>query len=162
VHQNTLTFSHLRMVDELAGWQESTLGVKTYEGLPKAARKYLRRIEELCAVPVDIISTGPDRDETIVADLEVGHVVGRGGDDAGHLVDGIVGVRSAPSRNHVSSHVSSSNVIAAACTAISTSQEPPPERVPSRRSTPPAHRGGRPCGHVGQTQNPPRTMVPRW
>jgi adenylosuccinate synthase len=52
--------------DELAGWQESTLGVKTYEGLPKAARKYLRRIEELCAVPIDIISTGPDRDETIV------------------------------------------------------------------------------------------------
>jgi adenylosuccinate synthase len=52
--------------DELAGWQESTVGVKTYEGLPKAARKYLRRIEELCAVPADIISTGPDRDETIV------------------------------------------------------------------------------------------------
>ena len=52
--------------DELAGWQESTVGVKTYEGLPKAARKYLRRIEELCAVPADIISTGPERDETIV------------------------------------------------------------------------------------------------
>jgi len=52
--------------DEVAGWQESTVGVKTYEGLPKAARKYLRRIEELCAVPADIISTGPDRDETIV------------------------------------------------------------------------------------------------
>jgi adenylosuccinate synthase len=52
--------------DELAGWQESTVGVKTYEGLPKAARKYLRRIEELCAVPADIISTGADRDETIV------------------------------------------------------------------------------------------------
>ena len=52
--------------DELAGWQESTVGVKTYEGLPKAARKYLRRIEELCAVPADIISTGPDREETIV------------------------------------------------------------------------------------------------
>src|SRR6478752_5203794 len=52
--------------EELAGWQESTVGVKTYEGLPKAARKYLRRIEELCAVPADIISTGPDRDETIV------------------------------------------------------------------------------------------------
>jgi len=52
--------------DELAGWRESTLGVKTYEGLPKAARKYLRRIEELCAVPADIISTGPDREETIV------------------------------------------------------------------------------------------------
>jgi adenylosuccinate synthase len=52
--------------DEVAGWQESTVGVKTYEGLPKAARKYLRRIEELCAVPADIISTGPDREETIV------------------------------------------------------------------------------------------------
>ena len=52
--------------DEVAGWQESTVGVKTYEGLPKAARKYLRRIEELCSVPADIISTGPDRDETIV------------------------------------------------------------------------------------------------
>jgi len=52
--------------DELAGWQESTLGVKTYDGLPKAARKYLRRIEELCAVPVDMISTGAERDETIV------------------------------------------------------------------------------------------------
>jgi adenylosuccinate synthase len=52
--------------EELPGWQESTVGVKTYEGLPKAARKYLKRIEELCAVPADIISTGPDRDETIV------------------------------------------------------------------------------------------------
>ena len=52
--------------DELPGWQESTVGVKSYEGLPKAARKYLRRIEELCAVPVDLISTGPDREETIV------------------------------------------------------------------------------------------------
>src|SRR3954465_10934947 len=52
--------------DEIAGWQESTVGVKDYKGLPKAARNYLRRIEELCAVPVDIISTGPDREETIV------------------------------------------------------------------------------------------------
>jgi adenylosuccinate synthase len=52
--------------DEVAGWQESTVGVKTYEGLPKAARKYLRRIEELCSVPADIIATGPDREETIV------------------------------------------------------------------------------------------------
>jgi adenylosuccinate synthase len=52
--------------EELTGWQESTVGVKSYDGLPKAARKYLRRIEELCAVPVDLISTGPDREETIV------------------------------------------------------------------------------------------------
>jgi adenylosuccinate synthase len=52
--------------DELPGWQESTVGVKSYKGLPKAARAYLQRIEELCAVPVDLISTGPDREETIV------------------------------------------------------------------------------------------------
>ncbi|MDA1118289.1 MAG: adenylosuccinate synthase [Proteobacteria bacterium] len=52
--------------EDLPGWQESTVGVKTLEGLPKAARAYLRRIEELCAVPVDMISTGPERDETIV------------------------------------------------------------------------------------------------
>jgi adenylosuccinate synthase len=52
--------------DELPGWQESTVGVKSYKDLPKAARAYLQRIEELCAVPVDLISTGPDREETIV------------------------------------------------------------------------------------------------
>jgi len=52
--------------DELPGWRESTVGVKDYKGLPKAARKYLRRIEELCALPIDMISTGPERDETIV------------------------------------------------------------------------------------------------
>jgi adenylosuccinate synthase len=52
--------------EELPGWQESTLGVKSYPGLPKAARAYLQRIEELCAVPIDLISTGPDREETIV------------------------------------------------------------------------------------------------
>jgi adenylosuccinate synthase len=52
--------------EELPGWQESTVGVKTYEGLPKAARSYLKRVQELCAVPVDLISTGPDREETIV------------------------------------------------------------------------------------------------
>jgi adenylosuccinate synthase len=45
---------------------ESTVGVKSYKGLPKAARSYLQRIEELCAVPIDLISTGPERDETIV------------------------------------------------------------------------------------------------
>ncbi len=52
--------------EELPGWMESTVGVKTYKGLPKPARNYLRRIEELCAVPVDLISTGAERDETIV------------------------------------------------------------------------------------------------
>ncbi|HXM82745.1 MAG TPA: adenylosuccinate synthase [Burkholderiales bacterium] len=51
--------------EELPGWMASTVGVKTYKGLPKAARNYLQRIEELCAVPVDLISTGAERDETI-------------------------------------------------------------------------------------------------
>ncbi len=52
--------------EELPGWRASTVGVKDYKGLPKAARAYLQRIEELCAVPIDLISTGPDREETIV------------------------------------------------------------------------------------------------
>ena len=51
---------------ELPGWQESTVGVKNHERLPKAARAYLERVEKLCGVPIDLISTGPDRDETIV------------------------------------------------------------------------------------------------
>jgi len=52
--------------EELPGWMESTVGVKKFDGLPKAAREYLKRIESLCAVPIDLISTGPDREETIV------------------------------------------------------------------------------------------------
>jgi adenylosuccinate synthase len=52
--------------EELPGWMESTVGIKSYDKLPKAAREYLKRIESLAGVPVDIISTGPDRDETIV------------------------------------------------------------------------------------------------
>jgi adenylosuccinate synthase len=52
--------------ETLPGWKQSTVGVKTLEGLPATARSYLKRIEETCAVPVDMISTGPDRDETIV------------------------------------------------------------------------------------------------
>jgi adenylosuccinate synthase len=52
--------------EELPGWQESTVGVKAYDKLPKAARDYLKRVQDLCAVPIDLISTGPDREETIV------------------------------------------------------------------------------------------------
>jgi adenylosuccinate synthase len=52
--------------EELPGWMESTVGVKEHGRLPKAARDYLKRIEELCGVPIALISTGPDRDETIV------------------------------------------------------------------------------------------------
>ena len=52
--------------EEIAGWSESTLGVKTLEGLPENARAYIRRVEELVGAPIDIVSTGPDRNETIV------------------------------------------------------------------------------------------------
>ncbi len=52
--------------EEMPGWMESTVGVKHEDGLPGGARDYLARIENLCGVPIDIISTGPDRDETIV------------------------------------------------------------------------------------------------
>jgi adenylosuccinate synthase len=52
--------------EELPGWKESTVGIKRYAGLPKAARDYLQRIETLAGVPIDLISTGPERDETIV------------------------------------------------------------------------------------------------
>ena len=52
--------------EEMPGWKESTVGVKSFDLLPKAAQNYLRRMEEICEVPLDMISTGPDREETIV------------------------------------------------------------------------------------------------
>jgi adenylosuccinate synthase len=52
--------------ESLPGWKESTVGVKQFEALPKEAQAYLKRMEALCDVPVDMISTGPDREETIV------------------------------------------------------------------------------------------------
>ena len=52
--------------EEHPGWKESTVGIREYDRLPKAAREYLKRIEALAGVPIDLISTGPDRDETIV------------------------------------------------------------------------------------------------
>ncbi len=51
--------------EELPGWTESTAGARTLEELPENARRYIRFIEEAVEVPVDIISTGPDREETI-------------------------------------------------------------------------------------------------
>lgn len=50
----------------LPGWKESTVGVKRWTDLPTNARAYLKRLEELCEVPVDMVSTGPEREETIV------------------------------------------------------------------------------------------------
>ncbi|TYL41825.1 MULTISPECIES: adenylosuccinate synthase [Dickeya] len=52
--------------ETLPGWSESTFGVKEYSKLPQAALNYIKRIEEVTGVPVDIISTGPDREETMI------------------------------------------------------------------------------------------------
>ena len=52
--------------EDLPGWSESTVGAKNYDDLPENARAYLKRIEDIVEAPVDIISTGPDREETIV------------------------------------------------------------------------------------------------
>lgn len=50
----------------MSGWSESTAGITEYEKLPDAAKRYLNRIEEIIETPIDIISTGPDRSETIL------------------------------------------------------------------------------------------------
>ena len=52
--------------ETLPGWSESTFGAKSVDALPQAARDYIKRVEELTGVPVDIISTGPDRSETMI------------------------------------------------------------------------------------------------
>lgn len=52
--------------EEMPGWQETTAGARTMEDLPANARAYLARIEEACDVKVDFVSTGPDREDTIM------------------------------------------------------------------------------------------------
>jgi len=51
---------------EMPGWSQSTVGAGSLAALPRAARDYLERIEELGGVPIDIVSTGPDRNQTLV------------------------------------------------------------------------------------------------
>lgn len=51
---------------ELPGWKESTFGIKSLDELPENAKAYIRYIEKIIEAPVDIISTGPDREETII------------------------------------------------------------------------------------------------
>lgn len=52
--------------ESMPGWNESTFGVKDKAQLPQASLNYIKRVEELTGVPVDIVSTGPDRSETII------------------------------------------------------------------------------------------------
>jgi adenylosuccinate synthase len=52
--------------ETLPGWSDVTVGAQSLESLPDSARAYISRIEELIGAPVDVVSTGPDRVETIV------------------------------------------------------------------------------------------------
>lgn len=54
------------VLEEMPGWSGSTVGVTEFDKLPAEARHYLERIAEVCGVPIDLVSTGPDRNETIV------------------------------------------------------------------------------------------------
>jgi adenylosuccinate synthase len=49
----------------MPGWQEDITGVRRYDALPDNARRYIERIQALVAVPIDVISVGPGRDQTI-------------------------------------------------------------------------------------------------
>ena len=64
---DAVDYENLRPVYEtLPGWRDSTVGLKSLDALPETARAYIARIEELVGAPIDIISTGPDREETIL------------------------------------------------------------------------------------------------
>jgi adenylosuccinate synthase len=54
------------VIEEMPGWSETTAGVTDYAKLPANAKAYIKRLEELVGVKVTILSTGPDRDETII------------------------------------------------------------------------------------------------
>ena len=53
--------------EDMPGWRESTAGLRSLVELPRAARAYLERLESACGVPVTMVSTGAERDETIVS-----------------------------------------------------------------------------------------------
>ena len=64
---DAVDYENLRPVYEtLPGWSDSTVGLKSLDALPETARAYIARIEQLVGAPIDIISTGPDREETIL------------------------------------------------------------------------------------------------
>lgn len=52
--------------ETMPGWKESTVGLQSLDDLPDNAKSYLNRINEVCGVPIDIVSTGPDRRDTII------------------------------------------------------------------------------------------------
>jgi adenylosuccinate synthase len=52
--------------EDFAGWTDSTVGITDWNKLPKTAQDYLKRVQEICGRPIAMVSTGPERDETIL------------------------------------------------------------------------------------------------
>ena len=52
--------------ETVPGWTDATTGIRNFDDLPVAAQSYIKHIQDVCGIPVDIVSTGPDREETIV------------------------------------------------------------------------------------------------
>jgi adenylosuccinate synthase len=52
--------------DSFAGWSESTAGITQWDALPANARRYLERVQQFIGAPIDMVSTGPDREHTIL------------------------------------------------------------------------------------------------
>ena len=65
-YQNPEAPEPTAIYESLPGWKESTVGAKSLDDLPENARAYIDHISGCCGVPIDIVSTGPDRAETIV------------------------------------------------------------------------------------------------
>jgi adenylosuccinate synthase len=59
--------------EELPGWDKPTSGVTTWDELPENAKKYVNRIQELVGCPAQIISTGPNREETGYQRSQIGY-----------------------------------------------------------------------------------------
>jgi adenylosuccinate synthase len=62
--------SHLKHCEpeyvEMPGWRAQTRGCRRFDELPRECRDYVGRLEELCGAAIDVVSVGPDRDDTIV------------------------------------------------------------------------------------------------
>ena len=52
--------------ETMAGWKSSTFGIREFDKLPENAKKYIHRLEELLDVPVDVVSTSPEREDVII------------------------------------------------------------------------------------------------
>lgn len=64
-YENPDSDSPVPVYEDMPGWQESTLGIRDLDDLPTNARSYLKKIQEACGAPIDFVSTGPDRADTI-------------------------------------------------------------------------------------------------